>query len=233
MSDTSSRQRFSVATANPDGSETLTPMKTWLRQHPDSLLGADLESVDVSQKNSRYIFRRLLIHGWNSRETPEEIRLFPPGAPPPDIEDGDLVDDDDPAYGSFRMETELRDFLANNLNLVKINESRLRLYADQNKRNGVEYPTATGPIDILAIDDSGAFYVFELKRAASPDSAIGQITRYMGWAMETLADGRPVYGLIVAKEITERLKYAVLAIPNVSLFEYQVAFTLRPITRGA
>ena len=122
MSDTSSRQQFSVATANPDGSETLTPMKTWLRQHPDSLLGADLESVNVSQKNSRYIFRRLLIHGWNSRETQEEIRLFPPGAPQPDIEDGDLVDDDDPAYGDFRMETELRDFLANNLNLVKINE---------------------------------------------------------------------------------------------------------------
>jgi hypothetical protein len=100
-----------------------------------------------------------------------------------------------PHPGRRGRRSELRDFLANNLNLVKI--SRLRLYVDQNQRNGVEYPTATGPIDILAIDDSGAFYVFELKRAASPDSAIGQITRYMGWAMETLADGKPVYGLIV------------------------------------
>jgi hypothetical protein len=51
--------------------------------------------------------------------------------------------------------------------------------------------------------------------------------------METLAMGKPVYGLIGAKEITDRLKYAVLAIPNVSLFEYQIEFTLRPITRDA
>src|SRR5208337_498229 len=48
-----------------------------------------------------------------------------------------------------------------------------------NGRSGIEFPTAVGPIDILAIDASGDFFVFELKRARSPDHAIGQPTRYM------------------------------------------------------
>lgn len=104
----------------------------------------------------------------------------------------------------------MRDFLANNLNLAKISRGALHLV-------GAEYATATGPIDILATDDEGGFYVRELKRAATPDKAIGQVTRYMGWIMENLAEGKPVCEVVVARVITESLKYAVLATPNVSL----------------
>ena len=75
------------------------------------------------------------------------------------------------AVADFRLEAELRNFLANNLGLAKIGNGTLHLV-------GVEYQTATGPIDILATDDAGAYYVFELKRAATPDKAIGQVTRY-------------------------------------------------------
>lgn len=70
--------------------------------------------------------------------------------------------------------------------------------------------------------------VFELKRAAAPDSAIGQLARYMGWVKATLAGGRTVHGVIVAREITDRLRYAVQVMPNVSLFEYKVRFDLKP-----
>ena len=35
-------------------------------------------------------------------------------------------------------------------------------------------------------------------------------------------------GVIVAKEISDSLRYAVSVVPNVSLFEYEVSFSLRP-----
>ena len=46
------------------------------------------------------------------------------------------------------------------------------------------------------------FCVFELKRAVTTDKAIGQVTRYMGWVMENLTKGKPVYGIIVARGIS-------------------------------
>jgi RecB family endonuclease NucS len=67
----------------------------------------------------------------------------------------------------------------------------VRLFVDPVGRDGVEYPTAVGPIDILAADDSGAFFVFELKRARSPDHAMGQLTRYMGWVRQTIKRNHP------------------------------------------
>jgi RecB family endonuclease NucS len=97
------------------------------------------------------------------------------------------------------------------------------------RRDGIEFPTAVGPIDILAVDDSGAFFVFELKRARSPDRAIGQLTRYMGWVRQTIGKDREVKGIIVAKEISDSLRYAVSVVPNVSLFEYEVEFRLKPV----
>jgi hypothetical protein len=41
----------------------------------------------------------------------------------------------------------------------------------------------------LAVDDKDAFFVFELKRANSPDKAIGQVTRYMSWVQQSKAAG--------------------------------------------
>jgi endonuclease len=213
---------FTVAIVNPDdNSETVSPMKSWLRDH------ADRYPFDPSEKNSRMIARWLIQNGWSRKETPTEFRLYPPGSPPPvdDSDDDPPPAADDGEYGSFRLEAELRDFLANNLGLAKIGNGTLRLV-------GVEYPTAGGRIDILAIDDADAYYVFELKRAATPDKAIGQVTRYMGWVMTNLAKGKPVYGVIVAGEISENLKFAILAIPNVSLFEYQISFTLKSIAHA-
>jgi RecB family endonuclease NucS len=87
---------------------------------------------------------------------------------------------------------------------------------------------SSGTIDILAVDDSGAFYVFELKRARSPDHAMGQLTRYMGWVRQTIARDREVDGVIVAKQITNSLRYAASIVPNVSLLEYEVEFRLKP-----
>ena len=129
----------------------------------------------------------------------------------------------------FELEFQLRDFIAHNLSSIKVQGKKLKLYVDASGRNGIEYPTAVGPIDILAIDDNGEFVAFELKRANSADKAIGQLARYMGWLRQTIGKDSPVNGVIVAKEISENLRYAVCVVPNVSLFEYEVSFSLKPV----
>jgi len=51
----------------------------------------------------------------------------------------------------------------------------------------------------------------------------------MGWVKQTIGKENEVRGIIVAKTITENLEYAVKVIPNISLFEYEVSFQLKPI----
>jgi hypothetical protein len=130
---------------------------------------------------------------------------------------------------SFALEAQLRDFIAQNLPRIQINGRRVTLYIDTSGRGGVEYPTGVGPIDILAVDDSGNFVVFELKLERGPNRALGQLARYMGWVKLNRAREREVGGVVVAKLIDERLGYAACVIPNVTLLEYEVEFRLREV----
>jgi len=161
-------------------------------------------------------------------ETESEVRLFPPGTPmlstalseeeAPQIEPGN-----NPVFG---LEHQLRDFLADNLQQLGVARKKLQVYVDAAGRDGVEYPTAVGPIDILAVDNTGSFYVFELKRAESSDRAIGQIARYMGWVGQTIGKDKAVFGVIVSQKVGGNLRYARMAVPNVFLFEYKLSFSL-------
>lgn len=129
----------------------------------------------------------------------------------------------------FPLESHLRDFIAQNIEAIKVDDRSLKLYTDNDGRDGVEYPTDVGPIDILAIDEEGNFVVFELKLSRGADKAIGQLLRYMGWVKKNLAKDKKVKGVIVAKSVDEKLRYAVAIIPDVTLFEYAVRFDLRKI----
>jgi hypothetical protein len=51
----------------------------------------------------------------------------------------------------------------------------------------------------------------------------------MGWIRKNLAGEKRTRGMIVASKITEDLKLAAAVIPNVSLVEYQMALTFKPI----
>ncbi|MGF6533269.1 hypothetical protein P3T20_004069 [Paraburkholderia sp. GAS206C] len=142
----------------------------------------------------------------------------------------DIVELADDAYGAFALEAHLRDYLAKNLPTMPGQNAPLKLYTSEG-RDGVEYQTDdVGPIDILAVAPNGDFYVLELKLGRGPDAALGQILRYMGWVQEHLAQGKPVYGVIVASEISKKLKYATTQTPNVRLMEYQLAVTLKPVS---
>lgn len=224
------QKRYNVILSRNDGGLEIHRMKEWLRQHPDQIP----EGLDPDTQNSVQLRNALRRQGWQVEETDTEFRLFPPSSSVPDdaidsMLGGEEIAPDEDQIASFALEYQLRDFLSQNLGTQKIKGQRLTLYKDQNGRDGVEYPTAVGPIDILATDESGNFFVFELKRARSPDHAIGQLGRYMGWVSQTLGKGKRVEGVIVAKAITENLRYSIAVFPNVSLYEYQVQFSLQSV----
>jgi Holliday junction resolvase-like predicted endonuclease len=101
-------------------------------------------------------------------------------------------------------EKAVEDYLKDHLDVVgsKIG-SKLKLV-------GRQYSTTVGPIDLLTIDTkTGDYIVIELKKGRSADKVYGQCSRYMGWVRKNLAEkGTKVHGVIVAREIDEKLKAA-------------------------
>lgn len=225
-------KRFNVVIPREDSGVEIHPMKEWLRQHPEHLP----PGLDATFSTSHQLRNGLKKLGWSVQETPDEVRLIMPGstraiqAISEVLGEGDSEPEGNGEMEeiSFSLEYQLRDFIVQNLHAISIEGKRLRLYVDPTGRDGIEYPTPVGQVDILAVDDSGAFVVFELKRARSPDKAVGQLTRYMGWVKQTIGRDREVRGVIVAKTIDDKLRYAASVIPNVSLFEYEVEFRLKP-----
>lgn len=228
-------KQFNIVLPNPDGGVAVYRMKQWLREHPQEV-PAGLHPTDSTSHELRNGLKKA---GWSVEETEAQVRLMPPGNERvkhqvDSLLDGESVGEDpqdepeDMSAPAFGLEYQLRDFIAQNLNAIAVAGEKLRLYVDPTGRDGIEFPTAVGPIDILAVDGNGGFVVFELKRARSPDSAIGQLARYMGWVKDTIGKGQQVRGVIVAREISTNLRYAVSVIPNTSLYEYEVLFTLKP-----
>jgi RecB family endonuclease NucS len=205
-------------------------MKEWLRKHPEHI-PVGLHPTNSTSHQLRDGLRK---KGWTVQTTAGEVRLLPPGGPATEGAIAAVLGTDDitteeaseAEEAAFRFEVQLRDFIAQNLSAIDVHGQRLRLYVDEDGRSGVEYPTPVGPIDILAVDSTDGLYVFELKRARSPDHAIGQLARYMGALRKKFGPERSINGVIVAQEITQNLRYAKAVIPNISLFEYEVQFKL-------
>ncbi len=101
-------------------------------------------------------------------------------------------------------EKAVEDYLENHLEVIgsKIG-AKLKLV-------GRQYSTTVGPIDLLAIDTKNRDYVvIELKKGRSADKVYGQCSRYMGWVRKNLApEGAKVHGVIVARQIDDKLKAA-------------------------
>lgn len=133
--------------------------------------------------------------------------------------------EDEEEEQAFAAEADLRDFLANNLGCV---EAGLRLY-QHGERKGVEYAVDEGRIDILAVDRSDRFVVFELKLARGRNKTLGQLLYYMGWVDKNLGKV-PCRGIIVAKEINNDLVLAVQRVPGVSLYRYKLSVSVEKVS---
>ncbi|MBV8972893.1 MAG: DUF91 domain-containing protein [Sphingomonadaceae bacterium] len=89
--------------------------------------------------------------------------------------------------------------------------------------DGVERSVASGFIDILARDASGANVVIELKAGRADRTAIGQLLSYMG----DIADEEPevlVRGILVAHDFDGKAKAAARVVPAIALRAYSVRF---------
>lgn len=132
---------------------------------------------------------------------------------------------EDPA--NFVMEKHLEDFLVQNWVHTELGKKYI-VFAENGEPVGQQYPTGTGPIDILAISkDQKTLLVIELKKGRASDVVVGQILRYMGYVKEELAEAnQEVLGMIIALEDDPKLRYALKMLPFVAFYQYKIEFKL-------
>ena len=126
----------------------------------------------------------------------------------------------------FALEKHLEDFLVQNWNQTPLGK-KYDIYKDE-ENSGQQFPTDTGPIDILAISkDKKEVLVVELKKGRASDAVVGQIQRYMGYVTECIAeDTQQVKGIIIALNDDKKIKFALKVAPNIDFYRYEVKFNL-------
>jgi len=133
----------------------------------------------------------------------------------------------------FALEKHLEDFLVSNWALTDLGK-KYDIYKLDGQLVGQQFPTDTGPIDILAVSKDGMeLLVVELKRGRASDTVVGQIQRYMGYVMDELAEEKQqVKGVIIALEDDLKLRRSLRAAPHIGFYRYEVNFTLIPVQGG-
>jgi restriction system protein len=135
----------------------------------------------------------------------------------------------------FPLEKHLEDFMIANFD--GIFQGQLELYQEEGGI-GQQYPIVDsegkgiGYIDILAREPStNSYVVIELKKGREADRVVGQTLRYMGWVSENLCQGGDgVKGLIICKEVDERLEFALKMVQNmIQVKRYSVSFQLHDL----
>ncbi len=128
---------------------------------------------------------------------------------------------------AFALEKHLEDFLIFNWAATDLGK-KYDLVTDDGKVVAQQFPSDTGPIDILAISkDKAEYLVIELKKGKASDVVVGQILRYMGFVKQDLAiKNESVRGIVIALENDLRLRNALSMVPNVSFYRYQIEFKL-------
>lgn len=154
----------------------------------------------------------------------EEIEIFISGSRPPTIIATDETVED-PSV--FAIEKHLEDFLVQNWHHTELGK-HYDIYEEDGEMVGQQYPSDTGPIDILAISkDKKEILVVELKKGRVSDIVVGQVQRYMGYAKEELAeDNQSVRGVIIAFEDDVKIRRALSVAPNIDFYTYKIYFNL-------
>jgi len=127
----------------------------------------------------------------------------------------------------FALEKHLEDFLIANWQFTHLGTD-YDIYTVDGEVVGQQFPSDTGPIDILAISkDQNTLLVVELKRGRASDVVVGQIQRYMGYVKEALAEAQQeVRGIIIGLEDDLKLTRALSVTNNIDFYRYSVSFKL-------
>ena len=128
---------------------------------------------------------------------------------------------------AFAMEKHLEAFLVANWQQTELAKI-FSIYEEDGEVVGQQYATDAGPIDILAVSkDKKRLLVVELKRGRASDVVVGQILRYMGYVKEQIAEpDQTVEGVIIALDDDQKMRWALLSVPSISFYRYQVSFRL-------
>ena len=154
----------------------------------------------------------------------EEIEaLIGPDSKPKLFSTDETVEDP----SAFALEKHLEDFLVQNWTQTDLGKD-YDIYEEDGEKVGQQYPTDTGPMDILAIKkDKTQLLVVELKKGRASDVVVGQTLRYMGFAAQELAEpNQKVRGVIIALEDDQRIRRALAVAPNIDFYRYQISFKL-------
>lgn len=127
----------------------------------------------------------------------------------------------------FALEKHLEDFLVQNWQHTELGKY-YDIYEEDGEKVGQQYPSDTGPIDILAISkDKKELLIVELKKGRTSDIVVGQIQRYMGYVQDELAEAdQKVKGVIIAFEDDVRIHRALSVAQNIDFYTYKISFKL-------
>lgn len=154
----------------------------------------------------------------------EEIEMLIGGKKPPKIISTDETIED-PSV--FALEAHLEHFLIQNWKHTALGKE-FQIYEVDGEVVGQQFPTDTGPIDILASSKDGkTLLIVELKKGRVSDNVVGQVQRYMGYVKDELAEeGQEVKGVIIGLEDDTRIKRALSVTNNIEFYRYKVNFKL-------
>lgn len=127
----------------------------------------------------------------------------------------------------FALEKHLEAFLVSNWNQTILSKE-FNIFEEDGELVGQQYATDAGTIDILAISkDKKRILVVELKRGRASDDVVGQLLRYIGYIKEQIAEeNQIVEGVIIALEDDKKLRWALVSVPFISFYRYEVSFKL-------
>ena len=154
----------------------------------------------------------------------DELEMLLSGSRPPSIIATD-ESTEDPSV--FALEKHLEDFLVQNWKSTELGKT-YDIYEEEGEMVGQQYPSDTGPIDILAISkDKKELLVVELKKGRVSDMVVGQIQRYMGYVKDELSEpNQTVRGVIIAFEDDVRIHRALSVAQNIEFYTYKIQFKL-------
>ena len=154
----------------------------------------------------------------------EEIENLIAGSRPPSIVATDETIED-PSI--FALEQHLEEFLVKNWHHTELGR-HYDIYEEEGEIVGQQYPSDTGPIDILAISkDKKVLLVVELKKGRVSDVVVGQVQRYMGYVKDELAEeNQTVKGVIIAFEDDINIHRALSVAQNIDFYTYKIHFNL-------
>lgn len=127
----------------------------------------------------------------------------------------------------FALEKHLEDFLVKNWKSTEFG-AKFDIYEESGEIVGQQYPSDTGPIDILAISkDKKEILVVELKKGRVSDVVVGQVQRYMGYVKDELAESnQKVKGVIIGFEDDPKIYRALSVTQNIEFYTYKINFKL-------